>query len=539
MKSQLEEKIRAEFEAKAKAEEEAKIMAELEAKAKAAEEAKMKAELEAKIRAELEAEAKAEEEARTKVEQEAKEEARAKAEVENMIKEEQRARIKAEEEAKVKAKQAFMKKAQVDATTESHQQVDGTASNVLKPDILSEESNEKNTDSIAGNRMTELERLEREFGLSDSNEHLNGKNSNLSIPGIQNLSTASREMGLESLPGSGNGIFENIQEKHNLIEKEQSEVSARLISLERTSKRGTQTTEEKNVENYEDMDETNLEDLRFLEEITRKEKGLEGEELVTSPEHNLVDDEDMMLAHTITKSDEVYEPSQKTLSSTALLMKEVAGTSLENFSGKESYLSEKDVAVQAGNTLNVPIRVSAPGSIVEFSIEKKSYDFSFGITAVLDEGEVAKIKEMAPFLKKSDTQKIVVPAGSAPCTMQFKFANNYATLLEKVRLNYTIRVIPPSAETVMLGRKRRTKASLESLEVEILSQREILKTSKLRVAELQRDEMDLQNKIDEKSDQLESIRAEEERLKNLLSAAKQQAQIPKKTSDGNKFLNEF
>ena len=127
---------------------------------------------------------------------------------------------------------------------------------------------------------------------------------------------------------------------------------------------------------------------------------------------------------------------------------------------------------------------------------------------------------MSLFRKKSDTQKILVPAGSAPCTMQFLFTNAYATLLEKVRLGYKIRVIPPAVETIKLGRTRRTKSSINFLESEITSQREILVESTARVAELDRDAARLQNAINEKAAKLEMIQAEEERLKNLLSSSR-------------------
>ena len=43
---------------------------------------------------------------------------------------------------------------------------------------------------------------------------------------------------------------------------------------------------------------------------------------------------------------------------------------------------------------------------------------------------------MGPFLKHARTEKILVPIGSAPCIMQFKFQNNQSTLLEKVSLSY-------------------------------------------------------------------------------------------------------
>ena len=130
-----------------------------------------------------------------------------------------------------------------------------------------------------------------------------------------------------------------------------------------------------------------------------------------------------------------------------------------------------------------------------------------------------------------------MPAGCAPCTMQFKFANNYSTLLEKVRLDYKIRVIPPSAETIKLGRRRRANSSLKLLESELSSQREILKTSNAHVAELEREAMELQDEIISKGAEVEAIRADEERLKKLMGSTGPQG-LTKKV-DSSKFFNDF
>ncbi len=153
------------------------------------------------------------------------------------------------------------------------------------------------------------------------------------------------------------------------------------------------------------------------------------------------------------------------------------------------------------------------------------------------------IQEMELFRKKSDTQKILVPAGSAPCTMQFSFTNSYSTLLEKVRLGYKIRVIPPSVETVKLGRTRRTKSSINFLQSQIASQREVLKESSARVAELDRDAARIQNEINERTAKLEQIKAEEERLKNLIGSARPPSRTNTRTNPringdgGNSYFN--
>ena len=147
-------------------------------------------------------------------------------------------------------------------------------------------------------------------------------------------------------------------------------------------------------------------------------------------------------------------------------------------------------------------------------------------------------QEMSPFKKKIDAQKIVVPTGNAPCTMQFAFTNNGSTLLESVRFGYKIRVIPPSVETLKLGRTRRTQSSLKFLDSEVSSQREILETTKVSLTELDRDIAKLQTEINEKSSKLESIQVEEERLKKEVSAARRHS-LTQIRFKSDKYFNEL
>jgi uncharacterized protein (UPF0335 family) len=130
----------------------------------------------------------------------------------------------------------------------------------------------------------------------------------------------------------------------------------------------------------------------------------------------------------------------------------------------------------------------------------------------------------------------LIPAGSAPCTIQFKFENNYSSLLEKVRLSYKIKVTPPSVETIRLGRRRRAEATLNLLESKLLSQRQILETTSAKVIELEGETADLQNEINERIGRIESVRADEERLREMLGVREQQR--PKNNNNDN-YLNEL
>ncbi|KAL3933213.1 MAG: hypothetical protein SGARI_003756 [Bacillariaceae sp.] len=139
--------------------------------------------------------------------------------------------------------------------------------------------------------------------------------------------------------------------------------------------------------------------------------------------------------------------------------------------GKEGFYSGRSVKVYGTSSLDVPIRVSAPGSIVEYTIEKKSYDFNLGITAKLDQGGLTTVKDMGPFDGSSGgqgqitvTDQVLVGAGSVPCTLNFKFENKQSWIVE---LSYKIRVIPPSRQLLLEGRRRRAQACLQKLDYDV------------------------------------------------------------------------
>jgi hypothetical protein len=96
----------------------------------------------------------------------------------------------------------------------------------------------------------------------------------------------------------------------------------------------------------------------------------------------------------ISASDDNYVPPQTVLDSKSLnpLLEQVDGPSLVKYDGKEATYSGRSTKVYGGSTLDIPIRVSAPGSIVEYTIEKKSYDFGLGIIAKLDQGGTTIVK---------------------------------------------------------------------------------------------------------------------------------------------------
>jgi hypothetical protein len=56
------------------------------------------------------------------------------------------------------------------------------------------------------------------------------------------------------------------------------------------------------------------------------------------------------------------------------------------YEGKESVYVGRSVPVPVRSKITVPIHVTAPGSVVEYAVESKFYDISFGITAEREEG---------------------------------------------------------------------------------------------------------------------------------------------------------
>jgi hypothetical protein len=86
-------------------------------------------------------------------------------------------------------------------------------------------------------------------------------------------------------------------------------------------------------------------------------------------------------------ADAAFRPSPSILNaqSAAALLSSVDGPSLDTYQNKESIYVGRSVPVAAGTKLQVPIQVMTPGSVVEYAVELKAYDLSFGITAEREE----------------------------------------------------------------------------------------------------------------------------------------------------------
>jgi hypothetical protein len=95
-------------------------------------------------------------------------------------------------------------------------------------------------------------------------------------------------------------------------------------------------------------------------------------------------------------ADAAFRPSPSILNaqSAAVLLQQVDGPSLATYDAKESIYVGRSLPVPAGGHLQVPIQVTTPGSIVQYSVELKSHDIEFGIIAEREEGvTIVKVRE--------------------------------------------------------------------------------------------------------------------------------------------------
>jgi hypothetical protein len=107
----------------------------------------------------------------------------------------------------------------------------------------------------------------------------------------------------------------------------------------------------------------------------------------------VLNEKQKVVADAIMKSDGSYKPSVEALVDTSMLLKQVCGPSISNYKGSKELLHKKsNVSVYVGRAESIPVRVSTPGTFVEFSINKKASEFDFGILAVPDNGYAVDVK---------------------------------------------------------------------------------------------------------------------------------------------------
>mmetsp|Transcript_419 Transcript_419/g.1075 ORF Transcript_419/g.1075 Transcript_419/m.1075 type:complete len:298 (-) Transcript_419:613-1506(-) len=216
------------------------------------------------------------------------------------------------------------------------------------------------------------------------------------------------------------------------------------------------------------------------------------------------------VAEATATADAAWVPSTSAMNSSSVepLLKQIDGPSLKDYQGKESVYVGRSVPIAAGGALEIPIQVASPGSVVEYAVENKAYDFDFGIVAERDEG-ITIVKETAR-VEATDgnaiTGKFLV--GSVPCLVRFNFANDFSWVREKV-ISYKVTVTPPSTDTLGAGRRRRAKAGLKAVRDDLknVTSRQVAAKDQLTVLETELEQLMLE--VEQKKKSLQAVKDEE------------------------------
>ena len=153
----------------------------------------------------------------------------------------------------------------------------------------------------------------------------------------------------------------------------------------------------------------------------------------------VLNEQQKVVADAVMKIDGSYKPCVEALVDTSMMLKQVCGTSITNYKGSKELLHKKsNVSVYVGRTESIPVRVSTPGTFVEFSINKKASEFDFGILAVPDNGYAVDVKVNMLLLFKGKTSclkyLLLTQLGF------FKLLARIATIVNKYKyVSYTYR----------------------------------------------------------------------------------------------------
>jgi hypothetical protein len=109
----------------------------------------------------------------------------------------------------------------------------------------------------------------------------------------------------------------------------------------------------------------------------------------------MTEEEAKAITEATASADASYVPTPSLLNAATPepLLSQVDGPSLLEYAAAESVYVARNVPVPLRGKVDVPIHVSAGGSVVEYAIETLNYDISFGITAEREEGlTVVKVR---------------------------------------------------------------------------------------------------------------------------------------------------
>eukprot|EP00543_Licmophora_paradoxa_P014516 CAMPEP_0202477174 /NCGR_PEP_ID=MMETSP1360-20130828/93807_1 /ASSEMBLY_ACC=CAM_ASM_000848 /TAXON_ID=515479 /ORGANISM="Licmophora paradoxa, Strain CCMP2313" /LENGTH=271 /DNA_ID=CAMNT_0049104411 /DNA_START=565 /DNA_END=1380 /DNA_ORIENTATION=- len=223
--------------------------------------------------------------------------------------------------------------------------------------------------------------------------------------------------------------------------------------------------------------------------------------------------------------DESFTPSPALLNapSAEALFQQVDGPSLESYEAKESVYVGKSVPISGRCNLEVPIHVTAPGSIVEYAVDSKGYDIKFSVEAEREEG-ITVVKELSRVDAHVDavTGKFLV--GSVPCMLRFTFNNEYSWMREK-NISYRVTVTPPSADILLGGRRRRAKACQKAVMEDLDSAKQRLITVMTQKKELENDLRILMKSLEEKKVLMEEAAKESSWLQTRVDLRVTQASM--------------
>ena len=226
--------------------------------------------------------------------------------------------------------------------------------------------------------------------------------------------------------------------------------------------------------------------------------------------------EEKAIAQAMQSADSSYVPSPSLLATEdpEPLLTQVDGPALSTYEvTKPSVYQAKAVPVALRAKFDVPIHITAGGSVVEYEISTDKYDIGFGVTAEREEG-VTNVRESTRVEShlESVTGKFLV--GSVPCTLVFSFDNEYSWFREK-RVSYTITVTPPKITNVVKGRRLRAKKALEVVKGDISEMEERHDAISQEKTSLEDEIKQMEQELEDKKNALAEFNEEDEFLRKM------------------------
>lgn len=129
--------------------------------------------------------------------------------------------------------------------------------------------------------------------------------------------------------------------------------------------------------------------------------------------------------------------------------------------------------------------------------------------------------------QKTQSDQVLVGAGSVPCTLNFKFENKFSWITE---VSYKIRVIPPSTQMLLTGRRRRATAGIRALDNDIGQTNMRLNDANSRRSMLQNEAESLAQQVQMSEINLQQTRDEEWNIRMMEGGTKNS-----RTASTNRF----